>query len=453
VIQKRLETRAVTYRRERTVRRFVCALTLFGLALASTGCQSTGGSLLSRRTEPKSPDEIEEVERVVPRKAGLLNKIALAGGFQDEDESPYMATVAPQEGQAEFRQAVQFFEQNDLAEAEKRFKRLSKKYRDTTLEEDALYMLGETQFRRKRYPKAQDTFDELYERFPTNRYVDRVSDRMFAIAQYWLGSPELIEPSDIQPVNFEKPINTPRPKVASANTHPGGSSFVPNFLDSTRPIMDTPGRAMQVLRSIWLNDPTGPKADDALMLSADYNFRRGNYTEADRFYRILRDEYPKSPYLKDAFVLGSHVKLLSYQGPQYDGTSLEEARELKKTAVRLFPDIESKPRLLDEIRKSDAQLAARQWEQVQFYQRKGNPTAVAVSAHALLTDFPNSSYAPRAQRIYNSLPAKSKRNLKPLPNEPRRTAPPTLREIPDEPVAEPYTPPAPPPEAPGRAKL
>ncbi|QDT39864.1 tetratricopeptide repeat protein [Stratiformator vulcanicus] len=432
---------------------FFSAYALIGLALVlgSAGCQSTGGgSLLSLRNEKYDPERVEEVDRIRPVKSGMLNKIALAGGFLPDDKSPYMAAAAPPKAQAAFKEAVTIFEDGDLATAEKRFKHIASRYRDTTIEEDALFMLGETQFRRKRYPKAQDSFDELYERYPTTRYIDRVSDRMYAIAQYWLGSPKLIEPSDIQPVNFEKPATTPRPKVAAAGTHPSGPGYLPNLFDRTRPVIDTSGRALQALRSIWLNDPTGPKADEAIMLSADYHFRNANYVESDRFYQMLRDEYPKSPYLEDAFVLGSHVKLLSYQGPQYDGTSLEEAQKLKQTAVRLFPEAQAKPRLLDEIRKSEAQQASRQWEQVRFYQRKNNATAVAVSTHALLTDFPNSQYAPAARRIYTSLPASAKKNLKPLPGTPKRTSPPQLREVPD---AEPYTPPAPPPARPGRASL
>ncbi|MGV2334992.1 MAG UNVERIFIED_CONTAM: hypothetical protein LVR18_13085 [Planctomycetaceae bacterium] len=72
-----------------------------------------------------------------------------------------------------------------------------------------------------------------------------------------------------------------------------------------------------------MNDPTGPLADDALMLTATYYQRHSNYVEADRYYEILRDEYPDSRHLEAAFVLGADVKQMSYQGAYYEGEDLQ----------------------------------------------------------------------------------------------------------------------------------
>src|SRR5690606_41681136 len=56
--------------------------------------------------------------------------------------------------------------------------------------------------------------------------------------------------------------------------------------------------AIQSLKTIWMNDPTGPLADDALMLTATYYLRKGDFLEADHFFTILREEFPKSPHLQ-----------------------------------------------------------------------------------------------------------------------------------------------------------
>ncbi len=102
-------------------------------------------------------------------------------------------------------------------------------------------------------------------------------------------------------------------------------------------MFDTDGRALQALRSIWLHDTTGPLADDALMLSANYHLRTGDFTESARLYKLLREQYPDSKHFENAFMLGSHVTLASYQGPSYDGKSLDEATKLKEAALRIFP--------------------------------------------------------------------------------------------------------------------
>ncbi|WP_197439743.1 tetratricopeptide repeat protein [Calycomorphotria hydatis] len=375
--------------------------------------------------------EVAEIDRTPP---GILNKFSGTRKILErfEEKSPFMATAASTEARAEVAEAKRLLDSGEYKAAERRFDKLKKKYKNTTVEEDAAFYYAEALFAQKKYPKAQDAYDALFERFPATRHVNDASGHLYEIALEWLGRPELVQTSEIAQVNFEKPADTPRPQAKSGSAHPTYFGFIPNFFDWEKPIIDTEGRALQALRSVWLNDPTGPLADDALVQSADHHFRRGDYTEADRLYKILRNEYAQSPYIEEAFVKGSHVKLMSYQGPAYDGTSLEEARKLKESAVRLFPDLTEKERLLTEIRKSEAQLAARQWEQIRFYQRKGRPKAVAVSCHALLNDYPNSAYAAQAREIYNTLPADAKRFLPALPNEPQpQQRVPSLQPVPD----------------------
>ena len=186
-------------------------------------------------------------------------------------------------------------------------------------------MMGECQFATKRYAKAQDSYGKLLKKYPSPRNLDTVTKRLFTIAQNWLEFPQVVNSDEVQTVSLEDPKATPPPEPP----HPRSKDpsrlvpIFPNVWDKTRPVFDTDGRALEALRAIWLNDPTGPLADDAIMLTASHHLRKGNYLEADRNYSILREQYPKSPHLENAFVLGSHVKLMSYQGPLYEGDSLE----------------------------------------------------------------------------------------------------------------------------------
>jgi outer membrane protein assembly factor BamD (BamD/ComL family) len=174
------------------------------------------------------------------------------------------------------------------------------------------------------------------------------------------------------------------------------------------------------------------------MMSASYYLRKGDYLEADRFYKILREEYPKSPYLEDAFVLGSHVKLMSYQGAIYDGKALEEAERLKESTLKLFPQTAERDRIEDELRKMADAEAERQWKLVEFYRKKGrrHQRSVAVTCHTLITKYPSSRFAPQARKIYAELPDKAKEHLPPLPHEPSRTATPELHPVPNEPYGQ-----------------
>ncbi|HQX50208.1 MAG TPA: outer membrane protein assembly factor BamD, partial [Planctomycetaceae bacterium] len=182
----------------------------------------------------------------------------------------------------------------------------------------------------------------------------------------------------------------------------------------SRPWFDTQGNALKCLKSIWMNDPTGPLADDALMLTATHYQRKQNYVEADRYFEILRDEYPDSPHLEDAFVLGSHVKQMSYQGPYYEGRELKGAQKLKEQSLHLFPASHERQQIRTDLQKIYLQEAERAWVEVEYYQKKRNPRAVAVACIQLISEYPDTPYAKDARTILRSV---DRRELKKLPQE------------------------------------
>lgn len=315
------------------------------------------------------------------------------------------ASLAPLEGSPEFDEAKAIYEQGDYPTAEKRFKKLAKQHKDTPIEEDSLFMTGECQFATGRYAKAQDSYGRLLKKYPSPRDLDTVTKRLFHIAKHWLEFPEVVESTEVQTVSLENPKATPPP----ANPHPRSKDpsrlipIFPNFWDRTRPVFDTDGRALEALRAIWLNDPTGPLADDAIMLTASHYLRKGDFLEADRNYSILREQYPKSPHLENAFVLGSHVKLMSYQGPLYEGDSLEAAHDLKESTLRIYPKHPQRERILDEVRGIEEAKAQREWENVVFWQKKNKPLSVAMCCREVIRLYPNSTYAAQAREILSQM--------------------------------------------------
>ncbi len=320
-----------------------------------------------------------------------------------------------QQSLAAFKQAQRLFNDGQYKAAEKILKKITKrnqplfasrkdkellKRQYDPIREEALYLIAETQFAQKRYAWAQDSYVALMKDYPSTRYLDRSTRRLFEIARTWLGAPDFATTGDIQQVNLEDPRSTPAAKTTKP---PHGWTIIPNFFDRTRPVFDTQGRAIQALKSIWLNDPTGPLADDALMMTASHYLRKGDYQEADRVFNILREEYPKSQHLQAAFLLGSHVKLMSYQGAGYDITQLEAARQLKASTLRLFPDLPAKERLKGELKRIEEAKAQRDWETAQLYLRKNKLPSVAVYCNEILRRFPNTSYAKRAKDLLKEL--------------------------------------------------
>ena len=268
--------------------------------------------------------------------------------------------------------------------------------------EDSMFLLAECYFKQERLNDAKGYYEFLLKEYPSTRHLNASTRRLFVISRTWLGMPEFATSADVTPVNLEDPRAT---KVPKREKPPHSAILVPNLLDKSRPVFDTPGEALNALKSIWMYDPRGPLADDAIMMTASHYLRVGNYQEADRFFSMLREEYPNSPHLQTSFVLGSHVKLMSYQGAGYDEKQLEDARQLKASALRLFPNLPEKERLKAELDRIEEARAQRLWDLVQLYDRKDLPKAQIIYAEELLQKYPESSYAPKARDVLAKLRA------------------------------------------------
>jgi len=380
------------------------------------------------------------------------------------------------DGLPEYQAAEELFNAGNYKQAEKAFKALAKERRATyetfqvkwdrwlgikkaakwdpysnfgdPIEEDSLYMLAESQFAQKRYSYAQDSYDDLLNRYPSTRHMDDVTRKLFRIARYWLDFQEDVnEKGEMQQVADDDERRKEQLKPTRGKT-----AVIPNLLDKTRPVFDTDGRALQALRSIWLHDTTGPLADDALMLSANYHLRTGDFTESARLYKLLREQYPDSQHFEDAFLLGSHVTLASYQGPSYDGKTLDEAIKLKESALRIFPDLtdEQRDRLSAELRRMYDAGVEREWNKIEFYQAKNSPKSVALYCNRLINRYPESPYADRCRRILAEQGQIAQAQAKSTGWLPGRKEPPPPQPAPEEQAKPPEreTPPPRPPEEP-----
>ncbi len=379
---------------------------LFACPVLCAGCKSTGDFLNV------------DVTKLYSRSG----KVAAAYATRD----PF----APLEGQAEFDKARALYEADKFADAEKAFKKVKKKYKDKPIEEEAMYMYAESLYAQKKYPNAQDAYGELMKKYTATRYTEKSTQRLYAIAQYWLGNPPTS--SEIELAQYsEGTLNTP--EGDKEIPVPRNVAIAPNFTDKSKPFFDTHGRALQALTAVWLNDPTGPLADDALLTAATYHLRRKDYKEADHFFNILREEYPQSEHVETSYVVGQRVKLLAYQGAQYDGKALDDARKLTGSTLKLFPDIRQRQRLAGDLDEMNTKAVERDWARVEFYMRKRAYSAAATYCALILRQHPESGYAERARETllkigpekagdaWNALPRPSMSARDRLPSVPERT--------------------------------
>lgn len=304
-------------------------------------------------------------------------------------------SLKPLAGTEDYLAATELFKEEKYPEAQKAFKKVAKKYKKSEIREDALFMEAESAWKQDQYGKAHDLYAVLLKEYPSTRHLNVVSERLFKIGRIWLDFPEVAKLGEIQQVNFDDPKkklpSEEPPKLAKAKP-----LFVPNLWNKKEPLFDTPGNGVAALSAVWMNDPTGPLADDAMMLVASYHARKGNYIESDRFFQMLRETFPNSPHVQNAFVLGSHVKLMSYQGPDYESRTLEEAQKLKEATIRMYPNLPEQQRIKNELAQIEDAKAQVIWNQVGFWLRKNDKRSAAIYCHQVISQYPNSQYAKQA---------------------------------------------------------
>ncbi len=242
---------------------------------------------------------------------------------------------------------------------------------DSTLEENAMFMAGESYFFADKYSKADDYYGGLTKKYSNSRYMNIVVVREFAIGLYW---------------------------VQCDYAHPH-YSLTPNFFDDTRPMFDTFGYAAKALDQARINDPRGKLADEALMAMGNAYFLRGDYEDADYYYKLIRSDYPKSPHQKEAHLLGIQAKLRKYQGPAYDEKPLKEAEELLDQTLAQFGSElgAERDRLVTTKGEVHAQLAVRNWTVGQYYEKGAHYAAARVYYNDIVKEYPQTQLAQQAR--------------------------------------------------------
>ena len=272
---------------------------------------------------------------------------------------------------AHYQEGEDLFHQGEYKEAAGKFQTASKRAPQSPLQEDSLFMLGESLFFSDRYPKAYDAYSELLKEYEYTRHLDTTVARLFAIGRYW-EQLDASEPAWL--LGFQ-------------------------FTDSSRPKTGTLSSALKAYHGVRMHDPTGPLADDAVMATANARFLRGRYEDASYQYDLVRKEYPKSEHQLNAHLLGMKSKLESYQGPEYDGSQLEEAAEIAERMLKQFgselgPErervVQARDRILEERAQRDRFLA-------EYYEKKKEYRAARYYYQLIVEEYPTTEAAQQAR--------------------------------------------------------
>jgi outer membrane protein assembly factor BamD (BamD/ComL family) len=270
-----------------------------------------------------------------------------------------------------YQEGEALYGRKEYAAAAKEFGAAADRWPDSSLEEDAMFYQAESLFFADKYSKACDVYGELLKKYVNTKYLDTCVRRQFAIAEYWV-------------------------KCDQADPE---WELTPNLLDRTRPLFGTHSHGVKAFDSVRINDPRGPLADDAIMATASAFFVLGRWSDADYYFTLLRNDYPKSEFQVQAHLLGLQSKLKLYQGPDYDGQALVEAEELIDQMLVQFPRElgDERQRLLTSKAEVRAQRAYREWHTAQFYEKGEYYAAARFYYNVLVKDYPGTEFARQAE--------------------------------------------------------
>ena len=190
-------------------------------------------------------------------------------------------------------------------EAAEKFRTALKASPDDELAQDALFFEGESFYFANDYVQSNRVFEGLISQHSGSRYLDRVEQRRYSIAAYYL---------DLEKNEASAPFNNPESPNATL-------------------VSD----AQKILRRIRLDDPTGKLADDATFALASSHMSSERYKEAAETFSDMRKNYPESEFQFRAGMLELESLLKSYKWLDEDDTTLACAEKLQKLIQTQFP--------------------------------------------------------------------------------------------------------------------
>ncbi|MEO0531243.1 MAG: tetratricopeptide repeat protein [Planctomycetota bacterium] len=270
-------------------------------------------------------------------------------------------------------EGVALFAEQKYEPAATKFDAAAERWPGGDLAATALFNLGESYYFDDQFHEASDAYIKLLDNHPSTPRLNAAVERLWSIAQFW------------EQTHFDETWRAP---------------FDYQPTSKVRPTFDTIGHAVRLYEAIRLNDPTGPRADDAIMATAGIHFRRNRFSDADYHYTLLRQEYPRSEHQFEAHVLGLQAKMRRYQGADYDGSVLEEAKRLEELTRINFSgrlNDEERGRLRDVRAQVAAAVEQRDLRMVEYYEGTDHIGAAKYYLARIIDEHPDSPAAEKAK--------------------------------------------------------
>lgn len=189
-------------------------------------------------------------------------------------------------------------------------------------------------------------------------------------------------------------------------SHPGSGMPVGSY---ERGIAEYEGEryldAVQTLRLYVRRNPTDPRVDEAQYHIGLARFENDEYAVAAVEFEILRNDYPNSELIEDAWIMEGMCYVEQVPSIHHEQSITRRALDHFRRYLQEFPNGERRADALEQVEALQLHLDRKRMSGIRLYERMGRTEAALVSAEAMLADRPDSQLRPEALMLAADLHA------------------------------------------------
>jgi TolA-binding protein len=170
------------------------------------------------------------------------------------------------------------------------------------------------------------------------------------------------------------------------------------------PMLSAQEDGVEMLFRIQERAPGSPLAERAVLRTADYYYDHAQYDLAADVYAHYARRYPRSPLLQRVQLRRAFASLAQFRGLNYDATPLVDAKAQLEAIQAAYPQMAEEENLPAVIERINQTLAAKLYHTADFYKRTHAPRSAAYTYRYLISRYPESREASKAQRALERLP-------------------------------------------------
>ncbi|MDP6379771.1 MAG: outer membrane protein assembly factor BamD [Phycisphaerae bacterium] len=263
--------------------------------------------------------------------------------------------------EAVFVQAKGEYTDRYYGSAGRLFKRLIKRHPTSPHREEAMWLRGESLYRKRAYHAAFEQYDKFLDSYAGSEHFADALNRQFNIAEIYFGPT--------------------RRKIWG----------IPMFSGNDE--------AIEILRKVYERQPSGWLAGNALLRIGDYYYGQEFPVEAENYYEQYVKEFPEREHVKEAMIRSAQCAIEQCKGAVYDTMPLNVARDRLHRFQKTYPEEGKKEGIRLALASIRLVEAEKEYRIANYYRRAGHADAAAYYAERVMVEYGDTPWAERARQL------------------------------------------------------